>query len=66
MKNEFRLKIELGNAAMSSGEAVARALDDIAKKLRAGKEEGVIHDTNGNRVGEWDFKLTKEYREGAE
>jgi len=35
-----------------------RVLEAIIAKLRAGKKEGVILDTNGNTIGEWGIYLT--------
>ena len=60
----FRLKIELGNAAMLTGQDVAGALREVADKVEAiGDDElgntdpydrkGKIRDINGNTVGEW-------------
>lgn len=53
---EFKLNIELGNAAMDTAGDVARALEAVAHKLR--HEDcidctGSIRDENGNRVGSW-------------
>jgi hypothetical protein len=61
---KFKLEIELGNAAMQTGHDVGRALKEVAANLfTAGvgvlesAERGVIHDTNGNKVGVW--RVTK-------
>jgi hypothetical protein len=52
--SEFTLRIELGNAEMQDGADVADALEDVARRLRAGLEGHVaVVDVNGNRVGEW-------------
>lgn len=53
MTNEFRLNIKLGNAAMLTMEDVAQALRDVADKLDAGRDQGVVKDANGNTVGEF-------------
>lgn len=53
---EFTLKINLGNDAMQTPEDIAEALETIAARLRAGKEEGTIRDENGNRVGSWSLE----------
>ena len=34
---------------------VARILEDIAEKVKAGRSGGVIMDINGNRIGEWEL-----------
>jgi hypothetical protein len=59
----FTLKIKLGNAAMLTGEDIARALREVARRVEAeiGPEEltnkvtykASIRDINGNTVGEW-------------
>lgn len=51
----FKLEIELGNAAMKSPDDVARALRRIADRLEAGAEGGKVMDSNGNSVGKWGF-----------
>lgn len=54
----FRLGIELGNAAMSTPQHVARALQEVARRIDHGGEfiEGNIRDENGNTVGSWDVE----------
>jgi hypothetical protein len=59
----FTLKIKMGNAAMLTGEDIARALREVARDIErnVGDEElnkrvafkGKIRDINGNTVGEW-------------
>lgn len=55
----FTLTIELGNAAMMTGEHVAAALKSVAEWIDddtpfTGAEDGEsIRDINGNRVGGW-------------
>jgi hypothetical protein len=51
----FTMRIRVGNAAMSTPEDVARALETVASRLKDGYTEGVIHDANGNLTGDWDF-----------
>lgn len=51
MGAEFKLQIDLGNDAMTSADDVARALERIARQLRAGQARGVVRDVNGNVVG---------------
>ena len=64
---KFTLKIDLGNAAMLTGEDIAGALREVARKIEReatcsvnddGEEQidetgGGIIDDNGNRVGSW-------------
>lgn len=49
----FELKIELGNDAMSTPADIATALRRAAYAIEYGGSSGVIHDDNGNSVGEW-------------
>ncbi len=50
----FRLKIELGNAAMQDPGDVAQALRQVAVELAdEGFSGSKIMDANGNTVGEW-------------
>lgn len=51
----FKLKIELGNAAMQDHEDVAEALERVARVVRQGVAGRRIMDLNGNAVGEWSF-----------
>jgi hypothetical protein len=59
--DEFRLMIELGNAAMQTPDQVADALRRVAAKLSDrgdfdGDESGTFRDYNGNTVGKWSVK----------
>lgn len=57
----FKLKIELGNAAMSTPTHVARALSRVADKIIFEEaKEGKIQDENGNVVGDWKLTLPNE------
>jgi hypothetical protein len=54
------VEVHLGNAAMITGDDVAGALAQVARRLRedVGIDEptpgvAVIRDVNGNRVGTW-------------
>lgn len=51
----FVLSIELGNAAMSTNDDVAKALRDAADKVEgaAVPDQGNVRDANGNTVGWW-------------
>jgi hypothetical protein len=53
LKMQFRLRIYLGNAEMESLDHIATALEETAKKLKSGRDEGIIKDINGNKVGEF-------------
>lgn len=58
----FTLKIRLGNAAMQAQDDVAEALKHLAVKMSghgAHDDDGVIMDANGNKVGEWKYRLEK-------
>ena len=63
---EFKLTIELGDAAMSSSEDIAVVLRRIANQFEENRyvERGdsngdyasaVVRDLNGNKVGEWEL-----------
>ena len=63
----FTLKIELGNAAMLTGDDLAAALRKVADKVenesthsqnydgenQIDEMEGRVYDENGNKVGTW-------------
>lgn len=53
---EFRLRIELGNAAMRTWGDIAGAVAKMASRFdgRAREGEGEIRDVNGNTVGTWE------------
>jgi hypothetical protein len=52
----FTLEIELGNEAMRYALDVARALQEIAKRIEDGASlDGKIHDENGNTVGAYEL-----------
>lgn len=56
---KFTLEIELGNAAMETGEHIGRALSLIGRAFAEGqdgpeiRDAGKIKDFNGNLVGKW-------------
>jgi hypothetical protein len=64
----FQLEIKTGNAAFEGdlwSEEVAHILRKTAKLIEAGFAEGVIHDTNGNKVGYFtDFDEDEEAGDG--
>jgi hypothetical protein len=53
----FKLKFETDNGAFDNAprEEVARILEEITAKVRAGTYSGKIMDGNGNTVGEWSW-----------
>ncbi len=54
---KFELEIELGNDAMKTRFDVAKALSEVARRLRTtGRNYQAIMDRNGNKVGKWTFK----------
>lgn len=67
---KFTLEIKLGNAAMQTGEDVAEALEETARKIRdtygidyVDEWAGLgafIRDANGNRVGRWSIEAEDE------
>lgn len=58
MSQQFKMKIDCGNAAFSedAGYEVARILPIIAAKLCRGESGSRIMDVNGNHVGDWTLK----------
>jgi hypothetical protein len=53
---EFTMTFDTGNAAFDDGNGpaeAARALRIIAGKVESGQDEGMIWDSNGNRIGSW-------------
>lgn len=51
----FTFTLELGNAAMMTGDDVARALRIAAAEVDDGDTTGRVRDENGNTVGRWEF-----------
>ena len=55
----FTLKIKTGNSAFEEdarGE-IARILEELADKIRDGKEPSTLQDYNGNTVGNIDWNI---------
>lgn len=59
----FTLKIELGNAAMLTGDDLAAAIANVARRNFENQGEeiscrdsGFVMDRNSNRVGKWELK----------
>lgn len=58
MPQDFTITIETGNDAMQTSADVADALREVADKLDAGRDGGLVRDANGNTVGRFDFDST--------
>lgn len=54
----LKIRIETKNEAFDYNleDELKRCLEDVINKIQIGHEEATIHDTNGNKVG--NFKLT--------
>lgn len=60
----LKITIKTGNAAYSENDvltyegryALRADLNKIAEDIIDGKDQGVVIDINGNKVGEWDLK----------
>lgn len=65
--DKFWAEFDLGNAAFE-GEAcpgeVARILRQVADRVEAGHDEGLVHDVNGNKVGAWTLDLPEDDEDG--
>lgn len=59
---KFILEIKLGNAEMCSNHHLAKALSDVAVRIKKGKAvmppslSAKIFDVCGNSVGKWELK----------
>lgn len=72
MSTHFTLEIKLGNAAMREGWDIRRALEDVAQTIDEDRmildddndlvstPHGTIIDLNGNQVGGWRVRETRE------
>jgi hypothetical protein len=59
MDNTFSLTFETGNAAFEDGNApfeIAAILRNAAAKIEAGARAGVAYDSNGNKVGRFEWE----------
>lgn len=68
---KFRLEFDMGNAAFSEEEAgmLRGSIDVLTKvnrKLAEGHTDGVLHDHNGNRIGQWAIEDIPEEEEEEE
>lgn len=54
----LKIRIETKNAAMIDDleDEIANCLERVEEDILSHKREGIIHDSNGNKVGYW--KLT--------
>lgn len=63
---KFSMTIELGNDAMQTHRHVAKALNELAERIKKApfskvgcepaQNEGKIRDANGNTVGKWSIE----------
>jgi hypothetical protein len=55
MSTEFKLTVEMENAAFSDDEnaELVRILRDAAQRIEDGAVSGYLRDVNGNKVGEF-------------
>lgn len=64
-KKMFVLSIEMGNDQMQTRHHLACALYELAKQLENrdlfSRGKGPMRDANGNKVGEWELLLPKEF-----
>ena len=52
--DNFRIDIGTNNAAFKDPAELARLVAIVSSRLRDGERSGVIHDSNGNKVGRFD------------
>ena len=63
--SSFKLEFECDNAAFSwegrfDESEVAGIIQSVANRVRAGITEGLVHDSNGNKVGSWGLDIDEE------
>lgn len=65
---EFELNIDSGNAAMVDDHRseIADMLEETARKIRECYTDGMLMDTNGNKVGSWSLELEEDDDEDEE
>lgn len=69
MATEFTMTFDTGNAAFDDGDGqheAGRIVSLVAARIRTGHEGGVIHDINGNRIGQWSLELPEADEEDSE
>lgn len=50
----FTMKIHTTNDAFAANpDELAQCVQNVAERLREGKREGTVKDSNGNTVGSW-------------
>ncbi|KGM36186.1 hypothetical protein [Inquilinus limosus] len=61
----FEIRFDTGNSAFDQApdEEISRVLDEVAKEIAARpavhfnrREDGIIRDSNGNRIGGWSYR----------
>lgn len=65
----FSLRFDTGNAAFADGcgpTEAARILRHAANLAENGNVRGVLHDVNGNRIGEWSAEYTADETDEGE
>lgn len=64
MSQTMSINFDLGNAAFEDQRSreleIYRILGDIREKVINGRDEGMIHDVNGNRIGTWAYDVYQE------
>ena len=59
----MHIEFKTDNDAFQDGNDVAeigRILDKIRDSVLEGREDGVIHDLNGNRIGAWKYDRSED------
>lgn len=54
----FKLEFEIGNDTFfggDRGEEASCVLQEVAESVARGNESGTIHDSNGNRIGQYEM-----------
>jgi len=51
----FVLTIDSENEGVENREDVAQLVANVARKFSTGRDNGIIHDINGNRVGSYKY-----------
>lgn len=60
---KFKLEFRTDNAAFDGDlkwMAIFEILRDVADKAGDGRTWGIIHDSNGNRIGSWSLQAEKD------
>lgn len=51
----MKINIETNNAAFEDPDELPRLLLEIVDRINQGETQGIIRDTNGNKVGSWEI-----------